>query len=1695
MNRLNSRRSRSPRKFASSLPDDRLRRATVDALESRVLMSTSVTVHVYNDPNQNASYTGSNGIAGRQVYVDTNGDGLLENGEPTAVTDSTGTATLSLASISSSQVAIAEVVPTGVAQTSPTSEEATVTVSNPATVSFGNKTLSASPTESGGSYKKFAFSNLGSTLSVTSAVTQPDGKIVVTGADSGGTFVARYLPDGEPDVHFGNNGIASDTPGYLDGESPSGLVVEPNGEIAVMVGGLISLLTTSGAPDQNFAETPPGILYLSSESDFTVTLMPDGSLLCTEVGVLNDGQNVNNAVFAFDLNPSTGQAVGSFGGGAGYVQVNVGSSSSTAFPTVNAAGGFDLVVDDPGNGQYSTEFFSFTAAGDLVTNRAIVPINDKLLAEYPDYAVNSFSPNFQVSSVASQTNGDLLISGTALSPDPDQQTGDGQPGVGSQAQLMVVLARVTSTGSLDTSFGYVGSLSKTNGVSSIDDNENSYAGFETGGDVAVLPDGSILLTTSLLVDFPDQNGNVDVSENQYTSICREFQSNGKVLLGYQNGASNELVVDADPYGSGGNTLPLSPLAPLSGILPVATTSPSAIANPEFVNGSVGFNRTVIAPPAMITGRAVADLDAETAVPTATYQAPAQVTVAGTTPEMLQVEYKDNVSINQSTLGGGNLLITGPTNTTEQATYLGISSGTAQDLYVDYNVAPFGGSWTASENSPSYHVTLLANEVYNTANPVYTSNTNIGTFAVAIPVTPPTASLAAVAPITTTGTTTLTLTVTYKGVGAAINSSSIDTNDISVIGHNTGASLSITGAAVGAASGDNLTVTYTVKAPTGGFQFANNDTYYVAVKANRVTDTNQTAATASTFGSFSVSVPAPDTTPPSASLAPVPSVTVAGTASVTLVVTYTDNTAVKFSSLGVGNITVKDAAGDALTVTHFSPSVSANAASITVTYTVAAPAGGFQQSNDVPYTVALVANQVTDAAGNAAAAGSLGSFAVAIGVPTATLAALAPITTAGVTSVTLNVTYLGAAAAIQASTIGTSDLTVTGSKGETLTVTAATAGATSGLSLPVTYAVAAPAGGFTYANNDTYTVALKANEVADTLGKAAVASTLGSFTVSLPAPDITPPAATLASAASVTAAGTTSLNVAVTYTDATAVKLSTLGTSNITVTGPAGALAIAAASASATANAPSITVTYTVAAPAGGFQLADNGVYTVSLSAAQVTDLAGNVTAAKSLGSFAVAIGAPAAALASVPDVTAAGVASVTLTVTYSGSSAPINSSTIDIGDLIVTGSGGEILAVTAAAPGVASGNALTATYTIGAPSGTFAVADNDTYTVMLVANQVDDTAGTAAPAATLGSFTIAVSSTPTPTPTPTPTLASTTTLSVPVTSVLTGNLLEFNVTVAGVGATPTGTVNFYNGSTALGAATLQGGAATFSTATLPAGTYSVTASYSGDGVYLPSSSAASAPVTVTAAPAGAAALTPALTRAVLPPTLVEGAKHKIAIPITITDTGGQTAHGIIKVYIYASTDQTLDASDHQIFMVEKMAGFRVGKPGAIGVVLGGLPASIGIGTFYLLAQVVDPSGFAQTASTAGTITVAAPFVAPSVAFRSTPRSTTAGRKLRQSTALLVDNAGNVAINGPITFTVYATTDGVIDSGSITVTTYTHHYGIPAGRAAAISIPLGTALSLLPAGTYQLAVTIDVAAANGAAQAMASELDPASFSLT
>jgi len=363
-------------------------------------------------------------------------------------------------------------------------------------------------------------------------------------------------------------------------------------------------------------------------------------------------------------------------------------------------------------------------------------------------------------------------------------------------------------------------------------------------------------------------------------------------------------------------------------------------------------------------------------------------------------------------------------------------------------------------------------------------------------------------------------------------------------------------------------------------------------------------------------------------------------------------------------------------------------------------------------------------------------------PTASVAA-PNVSNSGGTSYVFTVTYEDDDA-IQVSTLDNSDIVVTGPQGfSQRAVFDHVDVAEDGAPRTATYRITPPGGMWSSAADGTYTVSLQADQVKNALGLAAPAGVLGTFVVHA-APDTTLPTASL-TAPNVTAGGGTAYSFTVTYSDNVEVKASTLDSLDVLVTGPKGYKRPATlVSVNGNANGASRTATYRIVPPGGAWKLADNGVYTVSMQAKQVTDTSGNPVATGRLGTFTVDTAPPKASL-SAAKVAKGGAASYTFTVTYKDNLA-VNVASLDDSDLQVTGPNGyKQSAVLVSVNHKTSGSPRTATYRITPPGGSWDPADNGTYTVSMQTGQVTDAGGNPVAAGPLGTFSVAVRDTVPPT--------------------------------------------------------------------------------------------------------------------------------------------------------------------------------------------------------------------------------------------------------------------------------------------------------------------------------------------------------------
>ncbi len=123
--------------------------------------------------------------------------------------------------------------------------------------------------------------------------------------------------------------------------------------------------------------------------------------------------------------------------------------------------------------------------------------------------------------------------------------------------------------------------------------------------------------------------------------------------------------------------------------------------------------------------------------------------------------------------------------------------------------------------------------------------------------PPESSLTSAADVTTAGSTIYQFTVTYTD-NAAINVASLDNSDI-LVSKLGGFAFSSNATLINvdnAANGTPRVATYQIAVPGGSWDFADNGTYQINLRAGQVRDASGNAAVPKLLGSFNVTIPEP-----------------------------------------------------------------------------------------------------------------------------------------------------------------------------------------------------------------------------------------------------------------------------------------------------------------------------------------------------------------------------------------------------------------------------------------------------------------------------------------------------------------------------------------------------------------------------------------------------------------------------------------------------------------------------------------------------------------------------------------------------------------------------------------------------------------------------------------------------------------------
>jgi hypothetical protein len=324
-------------------------------------------------------------------------------------------------------------------------------------------------------------------------------------------------------------------------------------------------------------------------------------------------------------------------------------------------------------------------------------------------------------------------------------------------------------------------------------------------------------------------------------------------------------------------------------------------------------------------------------------------------------------------------------------------------------------------------------------------------------------------------------------------------------------------------------------------------------------------------------------------------------------------------------------------------------------------------------------------------------------------------------------------AVDGSMIDGKDIRVTGPHGNSLPVALHSKQSNAnGSEWTVTYRVTAPGGRWDPTDNGLYSISMVGYELKDTSGNPVAGTKVGEFRVAIP--DVTPPTARLVSSP-VPKANDSHTDIQLVYEDNVAVKVAYLDNHDIRVVGSHGITAnVTYLGSSPHSNGTPLTATYRIHAPGGFWDVNDNGWYTISLQGGQVGDTSDNMARATQLGQFQVNladVAVPTSELLPLSPVVA-GTTHYEFHVRYEDNVA-VRVSSFASSNIRVTGPTGQALTVNyVSSDHSTNGTPRTATYRVQAPGGKWDLHANGAYTILLVENQVRDTAGNAARAKSLG---------------------------------------------------------------------------------------------------------------------------------------------------------------------------------------------------------------------------------------------------------------------------------------------------------------------------------------------------------------------------
>jgi uncharacterized delta-60 repeat protein len=671
------------------------RRRTVfaEVLETRRLLSTgTITGTVFNDQNNNqVQDSGEAGIPNIEVYVSNASSGQFQAGDQFTITNGAGAYTIS--NVPAGSYFVRQIVPKTAIQTLPVNylQTTTVAASQIVTLNFGQYVLNTNTSLAALSM---------STLNGSSATaTQPDGKVIVVGQDSGGgypndSFLARYFPDGTIDKTFGTGyGTLFKNFGGVYSTLTS-VSVQPNGD--VVVAGEYYDNTNSLDVDEGYVETwsiTGQQIGLLQYTPTTNAAFYNGSI-CTSVVPFGAGQALVGGVtpagelFLEAIDLSTGQPETSFGTQGFEVLDEPDPVSGSVSVAISPLDGsiWAATTTISGSGYDSTDFAiaHFDTSG-----------NPLISDGFTEQSVDGFDAS--VNALVVQPDGEPVVAGY-VDTTPEQ----------------FALIRFSTAGFMDTSFGGDGG---TSGIEMQEFGSNGATDAQAQS-VQVNADGSLLVHG--LAAF---NGS-------YSTVASVYPSSGPL-------PGTEMAT-----GSNANISALNSTLPSNTYI-TQLQQPTQLYNTSYTVPiiQVAFPTTQIGrlsqplptfPTVSPAGTAPGDPGITPALVPATLP---DLTTLNTVSYTFNVQYQDSVyGINPSTLGLENLNVSGTSLTNAPAAFTGIMNSSATSVTAQYSVSlPSDQVWS-SVNNGQYTIWLNPDQVASLSRASTSSSIKLGTFNVSEPIT-------------------------------------------------------------------------------------------------------------------------------------------------------------------------------------------------------------------------------------------------------------------------------------------------------------------------------------------------------------------------------------------------------------------------------------------------------------------------------------------------------------------------------------------------------------------------------------------------------------------------------------------------------------------------------------------------------------------------------------------------------------------------------------------------------------------------------------------------------------------------------------------------------------------------------------------------------------------------------------------------